>query len=118
MATLYEQIGQKIRELRETHQMSQSDLADKLGEAANTVSRWETGKYKVTPEDLDKLARQFGVSVTVFFPNLSHDEQRLAALTSATGGLNKSDFDEVLRYAEFRKVRQAMEQGKKSKGKG
>jgi transcriptional regulator with XRE-family HTH domain len=117
MPTIYEQIGQKIRELREQAGLSQGALADKLGEAANTVSRWETGKYKVMPEDLDKLARHFKVSITLFFPDLAHDEQRVAALTSATGGLDKKDFEEVLRYAEFRKARLAMEQTKKVRKK-
>jgi transcriptional regulator with XRE-family HTH domain len=117
MATLYEQIGQKIRELRETAKLSQGALADKVGEAANTVSRWESGKYKVTPEDLDKLAREFKVSITIFFPGLAPDEQRIAALTSATGGLDKKEFDEVLRYAEYRKARLIMDQAKKSKAK-
>jgi len=118
MSTLYERIGQKIRELREAAKLSQGALAERLGEAANTVSRWETGKYKVTPEDLDKLAREFKVSITVFFPDLVHDDHRIAALTSATGGLDKKDFEEVVRYAEFRKARQVMEQTKKTKSKG
>lgn len=117
MPTLYEQIGQIIRDLREAAQLSQSALASKIGVAANTVSRWETGTYKVTPEDLDKLARLFKVSITVFFPDLEQDEDRVAALTSATGGLGKKDFDEVIRYAEYRKVRQAMEAAKRAKKK-
>jgi transcriptional regulator with XRE-family HTH domain len=118
MPTIYEQIGQRIRELREAAGMSQSALAAELDEAANTVSRWETGTYKVTPENLDRLARLFKVSITVFFPSVSQDEGRIAALTSATGGLDKKDFEEVIRYAEFRKVRQAMELAKKSRKKG
>lgn len=114
MATLYEKIGQKIRELREGLGLSQSELGAKLEVAANTISRWETGTYKVTPEDLDKLARFFKVSITTFFPELAPQaDERIAALTSATGGLSKKDFDEVIRYAEFRRVRQAMEETKK-----
>lgn len=118
MTTLYEKIGQKIRELREAAQMSQSTLAAKLEIAPNTVSRWETGTYKVTPDDLDKLARLFKVSITFFFPELAPQaDERMAALTSATGGLSKKDFDEVIRYAEYRRVRQAMEETKKNKKK-
>lgn len=120
MPNLYEQIGQKIRDLRQQHPggaLSQEALAAKLDVAPNTVSRWETGTYKVTPEDLDKLARLFKVSITSFFPDLSHDEARTAALTSATGGLNKKDFDEVIRYAEFRKVRRALEGAKRTRQK-
>ncbi len=121
MSDLYEQIGQKIRELRTAYPkggLSQEALAGKLNIAPNTISRWETGTYKPTPEDLEKLARFFSVSINVFFPNLKTDDARINALTSATGGLEKKDFDEVIRYAEFRKARLALEKApKKRKGK-
>jgi transcriptional regulator with XRE-family HTH domain len=120
MPTLYEQIGEKIRELRLAYPkgtLSQEALAIKLNVAANTVSRWETGTYKPTPEDLDKLARFFCVPITVFFPEMKGEDARVVALTSAIGGLSKKDFDEVLRYAEFRKVRQALEAGKRNRTK-
>ena len=73
MAELYEFIGQKIRELRLAYPkgtLSQDALAKEIGVGANTLSRWETGTYKPTPEDLDKLARFFKASITVFFPDV------------------------------------------------
>lgn len=85
--------------------------------ASNTVSRWETGTYKPTAEDLDKLARFFGVSITVFFPGLSQDDAAITALTSATAGLTKSDLEEVIRYAEFRKARAALDGAKRARAK-
>ena len=120
MPTIYEQIGQKIRQLRQQYPggpLSQEALANKLEIAPNTVSRWETGTYKVTPEDLDKLARLFKVSISVFFPNLQVDEARTAALTSATGGLNQKDFEEVVRYAEFRRARSTLGAAKRVRTK-
>ena len=117
---LYEFIGNKIRELR-THYpegtLSQDGLAAAIKVAANTVSRWETGTYKPTPDDLDKVARFFKVSITTFFPNLAPDDARISALTSATGGLSDKDFEEVIRYAEYRKARLALEGAKSSKKK-
>ncbi len=117
MPSLYEHIGQKIRELRSQGGLSQDKLAAELDVAANTVSRWETGTYKPTPEDLDKLARFFAVPISTFFPDLEPDKARVAALTSATGGLTDSDFQEVLRYADFRKARRALERAKHSRAK-
>ena len=117
---LYDYIGNKIRELR-THypegSLSQDALAAGIKVAANTVSRWETGTYKPTPDDLDKLARYFKVSILTFFPNLAPDDARVAALTSATGGLNDKEFEEVIRYAEYRKARLALESAKTPKKK-
>jgi transcriptional regulator with XRE-family HTH domain len=122
MANIYNYIGEKIQSLRTNWpggKLSQEGLAEKLGmgTAANTVSRWETGTYKPSAEDLDKLARFFKVSITVFFPDLQHDDTRIAALTSATGGLDKEDFEEVIKYAEFRKARQALEKAKRPRAK-
>ena len=83
----------------------------------NTVSRWETGTYKPTAEDLDKLARFFDVPITVFFPDLQADTARIEMLASATGGLDAHDFEEVIRYAEFRKARKALEGAKRVRPK-
>jgi transcriptional regulator with XRE-family HTH domain len=120
MTNIYEQIGQKIRELRLAYPkgtLSQEALAGKIGAVANTVSRWETGTYKPTAEDLDKLARFFEVPITVFFPDLQGDKARVEMLASATGGLDQDDFAEVIKYAEFRKVRRALESGKRVRQK-
>jgi transcriptional regulator with XRE-family HTH domain len=112
MANLYEEIGRKIRELRQNHPkgaLSQGDLAKELRVPPNTISRWETGAYKIRPEDLEKLARLFSIPITTFFPRLPQQNERIEALTSATGGLDEKDFEEIIRYAEFRKARRAME---------
>lgn len=113
MSDIYKAIGQKIRELRGS--LSQEALATHLGIASNTLSRWETGTYKPTAEDLDKLSRFFKVPITVFFPGQIDDNDRISALTSATGGLDEKDFEEVIRYAEFRKARQILKSPKKGK---
>src|SRR5438105_4410465 len=120
MANIYNYIGEKIQNLRTSWpggKLSQEGLAEKLGTTANTVSRWETGTYKPTAEDLDELARFFKVSITVFFPDLQYDDTRISALTSATGGLDKDDFEEVIKYAEFRKARKALEAAKRPRAK-
>lgn len=55
--------------------------------------------------------------ITVFFPELQGEGARVVALTSALGGLSQQDFDEVVRYAEFRKARRALEAGKRKRTK-
>jgi transcriptional regulator with XRE-family HTH domain len=115
MTDIYEKIGQKIKILRTTYPggaLNQEELAKKLKIPANTLSRWETGKYKPKVENLDHLARFFGVPITVFIPSIKIEDPRMDALASATGGLNDKDFEEVIRYAEFRKVRKSLEEAK------
>jgi transcriptional regulator with XRE-family HTH domain len=115
VTTIYEQIGQKIRELRlayPSEPLSQETLGTKIGAVGNTVSRWETGTYKPTAEDLDKLARFFKVPISVFFPDSEGETTQTKMLASALGGLDETDMDEVIRYAEFRKARRALENAK------
>ena len=115
MSDIYIGIGRTIRQLR--GEMSQEVLAKKLDVAANTLSRWETGTYKPTPADLDLIARSFRVPITIFFPDQPADDERVKALTSATGGLSDQDFEEVLRYAQFRKARRVLDDSKGSRSK-
>jgi transcriptional regulator with XRE-family HTH domain len=119
MSELYEFIGQRIRELRQAYRngagLSQEELADKAGAKANTVSRWESATYKPSAMDLHKLAKVFGVNISVFFPKM--ETTRLAALLSALGELGEKDIDELTQYALFRQARQAIQSEKKMKAK-
>src|SRR2546426_3805753 len=111
MGGIYEQIGNKIRELRTTSKgqtISQEALAQAVNTTANTVSRWETATYKPSISDLERLARFFGVPVTVFFPHLQ-PAPRMNALLSATGDLDDTNLEEVVLYAQFRRSRQKRE---------
>jgi|SRR5271155_5557885 transcriptional regulator with XRE-family HTH domain len=117
MPNIYKQIGDKIRDLRNVHNgkgISQDALAEEIGTTPNTISRWETAVYKPSVQDLEKLARFFGVNISVFFPNIEPGE-RIQALLSATGDLDDEDLDELTRYALFRKARKELDQAKKKK---
>ena len=51
-----------IRSLRKGAGMTQEKLADKLGVAVNTVSRWERGDYAPNPKYIKQMAEMFGVA--------------------------------------------------------
>lgn len=120
MADIYRIIGTKIRELRTHHRgkgISQDQLAVELKKfgvdtTANTISRWETATYKPSVEDLERMARFFGVPISVFFPQIEPSAQ-VKALLSATGDLADDDVEELTRYALFRKARQEMKRHRK-----
>jgi transcriptional regulator with XRE-family HTH domain len=116
---IYQMIGTKIRELRTHHLgkgISQDALAEAMHTTPNTISRWETSTYKPSIGDLEKLARFFGISISVFFPNMA-PEARVQALLSATGDLDDEDLDELTRYAQFRRARKELAQAKAPKTK-
>lgn len=110
--TITEHVSQRIREFRTGYGggsgISQDALAKALGVASNTISRWETGTYRPTIEDIERLAQFFGKTLFDFFPNetirTEHDE-KIDALLRTAKQLNDEDVDELRRYAEFRRAR-------------
>ena len=114
----YQHIGQKIRGQREARGWSQGNLAAELSVAANTVSRWETGAYKPSAAELDRMARLFDVEIWAFLPSSAKpptEAQR--ALLSATGDLPEEDLAELERYAGFIRGRKAMQDAKNKRRK-
>jgi transcriptional regulator with XRE-family HTH domain len=113
---LYPFIGRRIAELRRTANLSQAELAEQLKVATNTVSRWETATYKPSADDLARLARQFRVPISSFFPPERQPEreveEKTQALLSTIGDLPADDIDELRRYAEFRRYRRLLESTK------
>jgi transcriptional regulator with XRE-family HTH domain len=108
---LLDHVAEQIKELRRHYNsgegVSQDVLARELDVAPNTISRWETGTYRPSLEDLEKLARFFGVSIISFFPQddieLVNDD--LQALLRTARKLDPEDLDELRKYAEFRHAR-------------
>lgn len=109
---LFQYVGNRIRDLRKSYaegeSISQEALAKALGVAANTVSRWETATYQPSLDDLDKLARFFGVSILQFFPpdqTTTVANDNVMALLRAAKELDPADVEELRRYAEWRRAR-------------
>jgi transcriptional regulator with XRE-family HTH domain len=115
---LLDHVAAKIRELRTSYNsgegLSQESLANHLKVAPNTISRWETGTYRPSLKDLERLSRFFGVSMMAFYPPEMVDEEEdenLKALLRTARQLHPSDLEELHKYAEFRRAR-GIHQGK------
>jgi transcriptional regulator with XRE-family HTH domain len=109
---LLEHIAAQLRDLRVGYNsgegLSQEALANHLGVAANTISRWETGTYRPSVIDLEKISRFFGVSINSFFPSemtRAEEDENLKALLRTARQLHPSDLEELRKYAEFRRAR-------------
>lgn len=126
---IIEYVSNKIRDLRKSYNggvgLTQEELAKKIDVTTNTVSRWETTTYKPSIDDLEKIARFFGISILEFFPqneDRTTTDSRIMGLLRAAKELPQEDIEELQRYAEFRKARHLLEQperpqpGRKRKG--
>jgi len=113
-------VGKRIRELRNAfgeEGISQEALAAELKVATNTISRWETGTYEPTLNDLERLSRLFGISIVQFFPQVEAQDsksQKVDALLRAAQSLQQDDLEELQRYAEFRRAR-SLQKGTKQR---
>ena len=115
---LHDHIAAKIKELRVSYNsgegLSQESLATHVKVSTNTISRWETGTYRPSTKDLERLSRFFGVPINAFFPSQmvrEDEDENLKALLRAARQLHPADLEELRKYAEFRKAR-AIYQGK------
>lgn len=64
---LYEEIGLKIRKIRQAKGMSQDALGKRIGYAGSYVSYLEAGKRTINLQILQDIADVFDVDVKTFF---------------------------------------------------
>lgn len=68
---LSKKLGSRIRELRISKKITQSDLADSLGMERSNLTRIENGKQRPNDENLAKIAGILGVEIKDLF-DFSH----------------------------------------------
>lgn len=62
-----QQVGNRIKQLREAAQLTQSDLASLMLKSVETISNFERGKTTPSLNTLDNLASHLGVSIAELF---------------------------------------------------
>ena len=109
---LLDHVAAKIRDLRVSYNsgegLSQESLATALKVAPNTISRWETGTYRPSLKDLERISRFFGVPMMSFLPDdmvADDEDENLKALLRTARQLHPADLEELRKYAEFRRAR-------------
>src|SRR6266849_11103330 len=60
-------VGQKIRQIRKSRHLTQSDLASRIGVTQSDLSRMENGEYKVGLDTLFRILQVFELSMSRFF---------------------------------------------------
>ena len=96
------ELGKKIRQLRFKAGLTQEQLADKLGVAAQSVSKWENAVAMPDITALPLLAEVFGVSIDDLFDLTA--EQRLNRVENRMDAEEDLPQDVFWEYEEFLKT--------------
>jgi transcriptional regulator with XRE-family HTH domain len=62
--THVERLGARIRDIRKEKDLTQADLAKKLGRSQSQISEWETGDSEPQLLNLIAIAKALGVQLT------------------------------------------------------
>jgi transcriptional regulator with XRE-family HTH domain len=61
--------GARLRAHRTDRKLTQNQLADLAGTSRQSIGNWETGRWGISPEALDKLAAALDLSPAELHPN-------------------------------------------------
>lgn len=67
-------VGTRVRFIREVKQMTQQELADKLGVSKAAISRLERTPERVSPARLERIAKALGVEPSELTHGLTYEE--------------------------------------------
>ncbi|MEW6675372.1 MAG: helix-turn-helix transcriptional regulator [Nitrospirota bacterium] len=94
-----EEIGNLIRRARKTSNMSQMELAEKVGVSYQQIQKYEKGLSEITISRLSQIADALGIPVNSFFA----DEKMMVSESAVDYG-RLSDEEETL-IQLYRKIR-------------
>lgn len=105
-------VGSKIRQIRKDRNLTQSELARRIGVQQSDLCRMENGEYRVSLDTLLKILGVFGMDIGEFFqgelsaqPPL--DKDRDTELLRLFHRLEGPAQDEVLDYLRYKGTRRA-----------
>ncbi len=100
-------IGERIREAREKLDLTQEQLADRLGKTRNTISSYETGTRILSISELPDLAKALEVPISYFFEDERIESTDLDRVRKTIGHLDprfKRGLIEVMDRSELMQV--------------
>ena len=84
--------GKKIQELRKKNNLSQEDLAEKLGVARQTISKWELGETSPDLKQSHELSKIFNISLD----ELTNNEKTIKKNDISNNNSNKISIANII----------------------
>ena len=105
------EFSERLKKLRKQAQLTQVDVAEKLGISQPAYASWERGVKKPTQENLVKIAKLFNVSVDTLVSNDKTDDIGLSEVEllfrTTSNGMSDEEKEvfkqELLQFMEERK---------------
>lgn len=96
-------VGKRIREVRKYHDLTQAELAARVGIQQSDLCRMETGEYKVNLEALFRILKIFEMNVGEFFHEAPPEQitRGEGELLQAFRSLSRTGRDEVRHFIKF-----------------
>ena len=104
-------VGEKIKFLRESMNLTQTELGERLGVKKNAVSKWECGRVEDIPTSKIKaMAALFGVKASYLIeddsPKDVTDDDIQFALFGGKDEITAKMYEEVKNFAAYVKQRE------------
>ena len=96
-------MGKRIRQLRKDRNLTQADLASRVGVQQSDLCRMETGEYKVSLETLFKILKIFEMNIGEFFHEAPPSQVDFgeAEMLQSFRNLSPPARDEVRHFIKF-----------------
>jgi transcriptional regulator with XRE-family HTH domain len=99
-------VGNKIRQLRKEHKLTQVELSSRLGIQQSDLSRMEQGEYRVSLDTLFRILAEFKMSIGEFFEGVAQESitPRDVKLVQEFNSLPRDAQREVEHFIAFKRV--------------
>ena len=108
---IYEEIGKRLKKLRESSSLTLKDVADKIGISSMTLSRYESNSRKVRINTLQEILKIYGVDYEDFINSIKMNDVDDLPILKYFDMLNSRGKDEAVKRVkeltyipEFKKV--------------
>jgi transcriptional regulator with XRE-family HTH domain len=108
-------VGQKIRQLRKEHKLTQVELSQRLGIQQSDLSRMEQGEYRVSLDTLFRILAEFKMSMGEFFEDVTQ-ESITPRDVHLVQRFNTLPADAQREVEDFIAFKQSQSQGRRSGG--
>jgi transcriptional regulator with XRE-family HTH domain len=107
-------VGQKIRQLRKEHKLTQVELSQRLGIQQSDLSRMEQGEYRVSLDTLFRILAEFKVGIGEFFEDVAKESitPRDVHLVQKFNELPASAQREIEDFIAFKHLQQASQESR------